>query len=146
MSNTQNKLSSTALRLLATGNGTLQVKLNDSIKELTADQINDWVAENKPSLIGWFPHQEGPYASNWVMVHGFTNLALDSLDRPSVIKDNSTGKVYKVMYEGMTPAYGDEYRQHEITLTGEHGGHKFTVKNLSIRAGACFWVNNHKRF
>lgn len=81
----------------------------------------------------------GIYKNYWIMYRPFLILALDSHDYPSVVRDLTTERVYKVNvdHEQMHPEHGISI--YNLKITGEHS----EVKNLNIKT-ALAWYINHK--
>jgi len=141
-----NAIEATDLRIYASGSGALII-LNLGNVKLTAEDIVEFVNEHKPHLRGWVPFNENHgHPAYWGLYHPFQNLTGDIRSYPMVIVDQITNKTYKVVVDE-SEIWDDGFIPlHALTLIGSLDGHRYEVKNLSLRASAHWWLNNRKRF
>jgi hypothetical protein len=142
---TETKLDKSDLSIYASGSGALHIKVNCPMAaEVNEQSIQAYVDEFKPELKGWLikTHHPANPRHYYFLVHPFTNLTGTLYDHPAVVRDELTGKVYKVLVDDPKAKF---WNIHDLTVIGaDPNGARFEVKNLSLLSAIVFYLNNHK--
>ena len=129
------------LSVYAPGNGTLVIR-NHSNVQVDESTIRDWLRENKPNLVDYKIYNVcNGSPSYWRLRRAFVNLCINSYDIPNVIRDETTGRVYKVNVDRESHTdHGFNYYSMEV-IGAHDDGERYTVKNLGLRQSILAHVN-----